>query len=46
MKEKANYLQVEKDRIKAMIQDHYARRSPDDRTRLKLMKPSVSNYGL
>ena len=46
MNEKANYLQAEKERIKMAIQDHYARRSPDDRTRLRLKKTSVSNYGL
>lgn len=46
MQEKASYLQAEKERIKASIQDHYARRSPDDRTRLRLKRPSVSNYGL
>lgn len=46
MKEKASFLQAEKERIKAAIQEHYARRSPDDRTRLRLKKPSVGNYGL
>ncbi len=46
MKEKASFLMSEKERVRAMIQDHYARRSPDDRTRLKLSKPSVRNYGL
>lgn len=46
MKEKASYLQGEKERIRMTIQEHYARRSPDDRTRLKLKKLSVNNYGL
>lgn len=46
MSNKTQFLQVEKERIRALIQDHYARRSPDDRTRLKLKKPSISNYGL
>lgn len=46
MKEKVSFLQVEKERIRALVSDHYARRSPDDRTRLRLKKSSVRNYGL
>lgn len=46
MNEKANYLQAEKDRILLAIQDHYARRSPDARTRLKLKRSNLANYGL
>lgn len=46
MKEKASILISEKERIRGSIQEHYARRSPDDRTRLRLKKASVSNYGL
>lgn len=46
MREKASFLQAERERIKAAIQDHYARRSPDDRTRLSIKKQSISNYGL
>ncbi len=46
MKEKATFLQGEKERIRAAIQEHYARRSPDDRTRFRLKKQSVRNYGL
>ena len=46
MREKVTFLMGEKERIRAMIQDHYARRSPDDRTRLKLKRGSIRNYGL
>jgi hypothetical protein len=46
MREKVTFLEGEKERIRAMVQDHYARRSPDDRTRLKLKKPNVRSYGL
>lgn len=46
MREKVTFLQGEKERVRMMIQDHYSRRSPDDRTRLKLKKSNVSNYGL
>jgi hypothetical protein len=46
MENKVNYLQAQKDRILTAIQDHYARRSPDDRTRLSLKRPNISNYGL
>lgn len=46
MKEKASFLISEKERIRSAISEHYARRSPDDRTRLRLKKQSISNYGL
>jgi hypothetical protein len=46
MKEKASFLMSEKERIRATIQEHYARRSPDDRTRFRLKKQSVNAYGL
>lgn len=46
MKEKLSFLDGEKERIRLMIIDHYARRSPDDRTRLRLKRQDISNYGL
>ncbi len=46
MREKSNYLQLEKERIRGLIQEHYARRSPDERPKIKLKKPSINNYGL
>lgn len=45
MKEKAGFLQNEKETIRLKIQEHYLRRSPDDRTRFRLKKDSISRYG-
>jgi len=46
MKEKMSFLQAEKDRMKLKIQEHYARRSPDDRTRLRIKRQYTNNTGL
>lgn len=46
MKEKVSQLSVEKERIRAAIREHYERRSPDDRTRMRLAKQSIKHYGL
>lgn len=46
LKEKMTFLQGEKERIKLAVIEHYARRSPDDRTRLRIKRPSVRSYGL
>lgn len=46
MKEKKMFLDGEKTRILSAVREHYARRSPDERPRLRLRKPSVGNFGL
>jgi hypothetical protein len=46
MKEKLSQLSAEKERIRAAIREHYERRSPDDRTRLRLAKANIKSYGL
>jgi hypothetical protein len=46
MDNKVSYLQAEKERIEMAIQEHYARRSPDVGTKLKLKRQPISNYGL
>lgn len=45
MSEKTNYLQAEKERVRLMIQEHYAKRSPDERPRFTL-KRSLQGTGL
>lgn len=45
MRDKVSFLNDMKNNIKIDISEHYARRSPDDRTRLQLKK-KTSNYGL
>jgi hypothetical protein len=46
MSEKVSMLSGMKERILLEIREHYQLRSPDERPRLKLRKPSVSNYRL
>ena len=45
MRERTSFLMAEKEKIRATIQEHYARRSPDDRTRIRLKKQSFNAYG-
>lgn len=46
MSEKVNQLTAEKERIRRAIREHYERRSPDDRTRIRLAKRGVKHFGL
>jgi hypothetical protein len=45
MKEKLSFLTQERERLRMALREHYERRSPDDRTRLRLKRPSPRNYG-
>lgn len=45
MENKANQLRAEKERIRNSIREHYERRSPDMKPKMKL-KRKVGNYGL
>ena len=46
MDKKAATLGGQKEAIKAAIREHYERRSPDERPKLRLKKPSMRSYGL
>lgn len=46
MKEKFNFLNAEKERLRNAIKEHYERRSPDERPKLRLKKRSINNYAL
>ncbi len=46
MKEKATFLMNEKERIRQKIEEHYSRRSQDEKPKLKLKRQSVKMYGL
>ena len=46
MDKKVNHLIAEKERIKNAILEHYERRSPDERPKLRLKRRSIKTYGL
>lgn len=46
MDQKAAQLRAEKERIRASIREHYERRSPDDRARMRLARPNPKKHGL
>ncbi|MDD4026984.1 MAG: hypothetical protein PHO75_02230 [Candidatus Shapirobacteria bacterium] len=46
MKEKVSFLSAEKEKIRLSIQEHYQRRSPDERPKLRLKKQPISNFRL
>lgn len=46
LEKKIAYLQAEKAAIANAMRTHYERRSPDERPKLRLRKPSVRTYGL
>jgi hypothetical protein len=46
MKEKVSFLSALKEQIRASIREHYQTRSPDERPKLRLRKPSIRRYGL
>lgn len=45
LKEKAAQLRAEKEIILRKITEHYERRSPDERPKMRLRKPSIRRYG-
>lgn len=45
LSEKVSFLEAERNRIREAVRTHYERRSPDDRTRLRLRR-DVKNYGI
>lgn len=46
LKEKAAFLGQQKTAVVSAMREHYERRSPDEKPKIKLKKPSVANYGL
>lgn len=46
MTEKVNMLTAEKERIRMSMVEHYEKRSPDERPRISLKRPSTKRFGL
>lgn len=46
MVEKANYLSNEKEQVRRRMIEFYQKRSPDEKPRLTLKRPSIKRYGL
>ena len=46
MSEKIKTLSVEKEKIKISMREHYEKRSPDEKPKMRLKKESVRRYGL